>query len=421
MAQIFQEAADEIRSSTPSCRTLANTRRSRCPLPFGSRFGEINSDGHDEDGGSPCSHSSACTSSPPDIPLEAAFHTSLPFYQSRHHPDSINIVGKEPLSSGFTTPAKPSSRGFGGGLILSSSLTPDPQDNDCHSSHGVPLVLPVRGTEKEMMDTRQVHAWLDEILEPSPPHTNHPAFKESINHVISTPSLRVTGLSPWSRTPGKVNRSQDNSCSKPSLSRLVSNKENTPPSAVAKTWSKVASPLAEDTRNYLSMTQVHPRASDQSSSNSSESPLGPARADSTSCSLISRAPHGLLHLAPNRKKAKITKAIEQNNKEPDSSNFIICEDESSDILADLSPVVERHRRGKGPKRDRCSSYYDHDILPQFSPLNDRNGRKGGEEKVETRKGRRVFGDAKNSAEWIKAKAFDEVAENAEFDFIISIE
>ena len=169
------------------------------------------------------------------------------------------------------------------------------------------------------------------------------------------------------------------------------------------------------------MTPVHHRASGQSSINSSDSPLGPIRAGSTSRSPISCDLDGLLHLAPKRKKAKVTKASKQDHKEVSPSNFTICEDETSDILAELSPVVERHRKGRRPKRGRCSSYYDQDILPQFSPLNDKAGGKGGEEKVETRKGRRVLGEAKNSAELTKAKAFDEMAENAEFDFNISVE
>ena len=271
------------------------------------------------------------------------------------------------------------------------------------------------------MDSRHVDAWLDEVLELSPPHANHPAFKESINQTIRTPRLCITGLSPWSWTPSNPNRSQDKSCSEPNSCRLVSNKENIPPSTVAKTWSNVASPLVEDTLDYLSMTPIHPRASDQSSSNSSDSPLGPTKAGPTSRSPISRAPHGLLHLAPKRKKAKVIKAIKQDHKELDTTSFTICEDESSDVLAELSPVIERHRKGRGPKRGRCRSYYDEDIFPQFSPSNDKAGKKDGEEKVETRKGRRVLGDAKNSAELTKAKAFDEMAENAEFDFNISIE
>lgn len=31
------------------------------------------------------------------------------------------------------------------------------------------------------------------------------------------------------------------------------------------------------------------------------------------------------------------------------------------MLPDLSPHVERHRKGKGPKKDRCASYWDEDI------------------------------------------------------------
>lgn len=37
-------------------------------------------------------------------------------------------------------------------------------------------------------------------------------------------------------------------------------------------------------------------------------------------------------------------------------------DELADALAELSPQVERHRKGRGPKRARCKDYFDDDVL-----------------------------------------------------------
>ena len=34
-----------------------------------------------------------------------------------------------------------------------------------------------------------------------------------------------------------------------------------------------------------------------------------------------------------------------------------------DRVVSLTPEVERHREGKAPRRQRCRSYYDTDILP----------------------------------------------------------
>ncbi|KAL9120645.1 MAG: hypothetical protein Q9187_002795 [Circinaria calcarea] len=420
MAQIFEEAAAEIRSSTPSRRISANTTRSRCPLPFGNSVRGADGDNRHEDGGSPYSRSSACASTPPDVPFEQTFPTPLPFYSTSNHPTPIDNMAKEPLSSGFTSPVKPPSRSSNGRLMLPQSLTPDPQDDDCHSTHGVPLVLPVRGAGKDTVNNYHVDSWLDKVLELSPPHTNHPAFKESTNQTIGTPRLLVAGGSPWGRTSAKLDRSPDTPYSKLSLSRLVSNKENIPPSKAAKTWSNVASPLA-GTIGHQSMTPVNPQASDQSSSNISDSSSGLARPGYTSLSPMPCPPQGLLHLSPKRKKAKVAELIKQKHKVPGSSSFTICEDESADVLAELSPVIERHRKGRGPKRGRCPSYYDQDILPQFSPSNDKGVKKDGKEEVKIRKGRKVLRDTKNSAELTRAKAFDEVAENAEFEFEISID
>ena len=398
----------------PISSNLSNTTRSRCPLPFGSSVRGADNNNRHEDGGSSHSRSSACASTPPDVAFEQTFPTPLPFYLTPNHQSPDNMA-KEPLSSGFTSPAKPRSRSSSGRLILPQSLTPDPQDDDCHSTHGVPLVLPVRGGGKDMVNNYQVDSWLDKVLELSPPHTDHPAFKEFTNQTIGTPSLLVAGGSPWSQTPAKLDRSRDTPCSKLSLSKLVSNKENIPPSTAAKPWSNIASPSA-GTIGHQSITPVNPQASDQSSSNFSDSSLGLARPGPTSLSPITRAPHGLLHLSPKRKKAKVAASIKQKQKEPGSSSFTICEDESADVLAELSPVIERHRKGRGPKRGRCPSYYDQDILPQFSPLNDKGAKKDGKEEVKIRKGRKVLRDTKNSAELTKARAFDEAAENAEFEF-----
>lgn len=64
-----------------------------------------------------------------------------------------------------------------------------------------------------------------------------------------------------------------------------------------------------------------------------------------------------------------------------SNDFTIHEDQIAEALAQLSPDVERHRKGRGPKRERCLSYWDQDILQPSSQcmptdMDDDDGERG---------------------------------------------
>ena len=87
----------------------------------------------------------------------------------------------------------------------------------------------------------------------------------------------------------------------------------------------------------------------------------------------------LLSAPPKRKKPKAvrsnTEATVEVNKKKNQSKFDICEDDVADSLMELSPHVECHRKGKGPKKERCPSYMDQDVLPGCSPSR-RCGRQG---------------------------------------------
>ena len=108
-------------------------------------------------------------------------------------------------------------------------------------------------------------------------------------------------------------------------------------------------------------------------------------------------PGGHRNLPPGRKKARI-------NASPAAKPAICCHAAGKDFtihgaqlaeaLAQLSPDVERHRKGRGPRRERCMSYWDEDILPLGSSsltvdMETNN--------VAVRKGKNVLGDSQTKA------------------------
>ena len=64
--------------------------------------------------------------------------------------------------------------------------------------------------------------------------------------------------------------------------------------------------------------------------------------------------------------------------------FEIAEDEEAEMeITELSPNVMRYRKGKEPKRMRCASYFDNDLLAPGSPAMPTNiGSRNWEEKSE---------------------------------------
>ena len=89
-------------------------------------------------------------------------------------------------------------------------------------------------------------------------------------------------------------------------------------------------------------------------------------------------------------------------------NFDICEDAIAEKAVELSPSVQQHRKGHGPKRKRCMSYWDNDILPDATTTAEK---KSGES--EERVVRPVLEDIPALT---KAKEFVDGVENGKFDF-----
>ncbi|KAL8720961.1 MAG: hypothetical protein Q9225_002243 [Loekoesia sp. 1 TL-2023] len=85
--------------------------------------------------------------------------------------------------------------------------------------------------------------------------------------------------------------------------------------------------------------------------------------------------------------------------------IVVSADDTSDQAVELSPCVERYRKGRGPKRERCASYWDTDVLPELANTPG--------ERAKEQNGRHVLGELPSLT---RVKGFVEGVENAQFDF-----
>ena len=123
-------------------------------------------------------------------------------------------------------------------------------------------------------------------------------------------------------------------------------------------------------------------------------------------------PQGHLSLPPRRKKSRVSSEMKADRSRS-RKDFTIHDDQLDDALAQLSPDVELRRKGRRPKRERCMSYWDEDILPLSSPC---SLTETGSRSVSVKKGKRVLGESLQTAELTKQKSFTAEAESAAFDF-----
>ena len=216
--------------------------------------------------------------------------------------------------------------------------------SDCHSSHGVPLVIPVAGKSEEKIDS--IDTWLTEVISPltanlsidvSPRHSLACESKKTAN-VYPTLSPQYLSIHP-TEVPSHFRK--PTSSNKP-LAELYNNKENAPP----KNEVVQASPL-------------HPSALMRSPSSVK---LSPTRLYSA----LSPSPHSPLSRPPRR----IPKALVSDDNEAyetlgtPSTPFKIHEDDWRSHLSRLSPNVEVYRKKKSPqsKRDRLAASKFEELL-----------------------------------------------------------
>ncbi len=274
--------------------------------------------------------------------------------------------------------------------------------SDCHSSHGVPLVIPVpeQGYERR----EEIDTWLTQVVTPltsglsevvsrEPDFTPEPRKRTNLNSTmppgpLALQAARIRGLLSKETKPIEP------------LPRLSNNKENAPPNPYARSKSRPLLPLSSPL--ILSPASVK---------------KSPPRLHSTALSPSPRSP---LNLPPRR----MTKTVTSNHPafavpSAPSTPFRIHEDDcAAETMPPLSPNVELHRKGRSPKKERCASYWDDDLWIGIGDEPD--GAFGSEGEDEPRKGKKVLGVSGRSEELTREKPFVDQADGAPFGFRVRV-
>ena len=337
------------------------------------------------------------------------------------HDVAEDAHAQEPISSGFATPdnnATPYSKtppeikhlaDINAWALPPSSPpmdAPKSEDEECHSTHGVRLIMPYTHVDAEEAQQANIDAWLENVLgasseRPSPVYQGEGEAPTSQEELLQLPNAALDD-------PPSNSDSEPIQEDRPP-SRHSNNKENISP---PKTY-----PLSIQPSLYTSSFR-------QSSRFRSSALPGPRPIDQN-YSAIKFAhpltPGGWLSAPPKRKKPRINDQADTPSK-PEKSNpqdFTIHDDDLAAALAKLSPSVERHRKGHGPKRERCASYWDTDVLDPDSPAypaqkQDQEAALG-EGKV-LRSGRHVLGESVQSEAITSEEPFTPEARATGFDF-----
>ncbi len=277
----------------------------------------------------------------------------------------IEDEGKEPISSGFTTPIAPTPNSVENpdevkypnlknwpslkSCCDSSSL--DSDNGDLHSTHGVPFILPFPHADSEEATRSDINTWLNGIADATNfgPSSSPKSYGIEDLLMNDVPFSRMTASTISTPTRPRVSRSKFRPDSQ-SSSRASSNKENISPS---KTSSSPAHVPTQD---------VKAKTPSRFCQTNNLPALQHAKAVHSAHSL---SPQRHLSLPPKRKRPRV-EGIASSRVEAEISvsrkDFTICEDQLVEALVQLSPDVERHRKGRGPKKERCMSYWDEDIL-----------------------------------------------------------
>lgn len=176
---------------------------------------------------------SARALTPPEVLFGPASPTPRPLEDPPLNTPDIDANGREPISSGFSTPQRRHpSHSFSNSpqcifyptLELSNELrtlsrpqSPTSDILDCHSTHGVPLVIPIASSAQENVHRSSIDTWLTSIPEIS--SSSAPDQYKSPPPLPPRPS-KHSPHKPTSPIKYPLLRS---------LSHTSSNKENAPP------------------------------------------------------------------------------------------------------------------------------------------------------------------------------------------------
>ena len=302
----------------------------------------------------------------------------------------------EPISSGFTTPSAQCDRPpttpdevkypeFGPWQVprsLPSRSAHVPSSDKVSGDEYYEPIFPEPSSDAVAAQVTQIETWLDGVPDDGTSGAQHSRISKASNYVplSSKRSLTITPA-----------------LKKDSTTRTMAlcNKENISPSESLCSPVRGSNQCISSTHRRLHDAYPYSRDVNQS-----------------------LLPIGHLNQPPRRKKARTN--LEPTAQASTTKDFTIHEDQLVDALANLSPDVERHRKSRRPRRERCVSYWDDDILspesschpsanPPSSPMDVDVGKS-------LRKGREVLGESSMSNELCTEKPFIDEAEDAGFDF-----
>ena len=389
MSNIFRDASITLQAlRSPPCRRSPNIKRSRLPLSQArnTRFGSA-SQANVEPSRSPCDGIEE------DDPISSDFGTPS------KHPPPLTEPPEErhyPSLAAWRSPQSSS--------IAAVASSPGSDDQYTHSSLDTIGKNPPLRLNPDAQGT-----WIDSWLDGIPESTENEAPSDSqqdINEIrdpiaqgthlslvaTSYQSNQKPGTAPSIKPLGSPGALFQTSSNKENISPVKSSPSPIPtspiPQYIASTPSRFTTtknrvpPLLTGTRRF-----VYP---------------------------LSSQDH--LSLQPKRKRARLDDNVINNSKAASKAgkDFTIHDDELVQALAELSPLVERHRKGCGPKRERCRSYFDEDFVQDISL--GAYGDKKNDNGIMLKNERKVLCESKQSAELTKSKPFAEEAGTASFDF-----
>ena len=461
MAKIFQEASAGLQNTTttPSRNMSANTRRSRLPLSRHADRAPLNMTPIGADSifspqrlGVPSevrlkpTLQTIAAATPPAIPYDQVFPTPMPHIDTPCGAKCVDCGNWDPPSSGFAEPAALTNEALNSGSDSDTrsrdfpSSPPvvgvDVDDGECHSSHGVPLIIPVPHLEPNETNKFFIEAWLNDVSDSSPvpdaSTTCEPQLpcsggddQEDLHYIPVMPqaySFKEAAISPLNesrRAPSRASSDKEN------VHPLSSSLAGPPPtltplplSSPTAFLSSALCPVETPSRTKISITSSSASRFQQLHTPRGLFAVAPTRRKKNQPAALEDGNGTMTDKSTRLIENRISSALSQGSKTPSKSAFVdIHEDPVEPDEVQLSPAVTCFRKGRGPKRAkaRCASYYDTDILGEnTSPVSRRGDMVTGKRKMG--KERRVLGTHGESEELCTPEAFVEEAEGAEFEY-----
>lgn len=424
MASIFRDAADKVEGfETPSKNSTYHNNKFRVPIslarttPFGNKnsrhVGDLDAENPAGIGLSSRSLRKtrispdstykpelSCSLSAGKTPIKTALGShelKFPQHKKQLSPPSMSDLDLGPSKIEYPQITKANPR-----MARSSTSS---LASDCHSSHGVPLVIPLPEKSEEKKDS--IDTWLAEVVSPS---TSRLSVDVLARHSIASERKKRTNVYPTLPSESSsVHRtkvlSKTPKSTKP-LAQSSNNKENAPP--------KIQS--TRDSPSYPSALMRSP----------SSVKLSPTRLYSA----LSPSPLSPLSRPPRR----MTKAAGSNNTTSGVPSapitpFTIHEDDRGSDISPLSPNVEVHRKGRSlkwePSSESLKALYREILGDDEAVALEKPKQVTGEEidkesdvfsRGEIRKGKKVLGVSEQSEKLTREKPFVDQADGAPFGF-----